>query len=139
MSYIKLTPEQKAEIVADAARGKTTAEIIDGLKERHKLTIKAAKIYATLKAAGVPPKKWRQKGTIGDREPRALTATGAQLADNHFINLVERLDRANEAIFKYLRLNLIKKLAEKHEAMREKKIQIPEGDELTPAETLLIE
>ena len=133
MSYTKLTPEQKADVVALNAKGSKAAEIIEQIKKQYNLDLKVNTLYRILQQAGVPSKRGRK----GKRGKRALTSGDAKSAAAEIVNLVERLDRANEAIFKYLRISLIKKLAEKHQAMAKESIAVTAGDEITPDEAAL--
>lgn len=128
--YVKLTPEQKAMIVADAGRGLKTAEIIAGMKASDGLDLKPAKVYSIVKKSGVSAKgggrKKKGKQSAKSVEPSSVAG--------EILNLVLRLERANEAIFNSLRISLIRKLAEKHQVLVKEEIAIPEGDEITPEE-----
>jgi hypothetical protein len=130
-TYVKLTKEQKAEIVNLSEKGKSATEIISFLKEKYKVDFLPAKIYYTIKqhggvsSAGKKGKKGKKSGA---------KSSEAQSASGEIIKLVERLERANSAIFTYLRTSLIKKLQEKHKVMTKEEIPISDGDEITPDE-----
>jgi len=124
---MKLTKEQKDDIVKLNKAEKKAAEIIAVLKDKYKVNLKPANVYYVIKQQRGFSKGKKKKGKKGD-------ASETQNDAGKIIKLVERLDRANQAIFNYLRINLIRKLSEKHAVLVKEEIPIPEGDEIMPEE-----
>lgn len=125
--YSKLTEEQKNEIESLNKDGKSAVEICAVLSEKYKTTIPPGKIYYTLKQSG----KDVQKKGKNKKKDLEVNNTVAEI-----IELFMRTERANEAIFNYLRTKLIVNLWEKHKVMKKEKITIIPEDELTPEQEI---
>jgi len=129
--YLKLTEDQKKEILRLRNEGKTAIQIVNDFKEKG-IILYPGKIYGIVKKpklAKVDENK-QSKPAFVEKAKIDLSTALEQEEKISTLELYSRLDRSNQIIRKHLRLKFLVDIAKNHRTMKKADLPIPPGDEL---------